>query len=178
VDAAAAKAGLRAGDVVTRVGELPVGCSLDVQRALLDVEAGAKVPVLIRRDGADRKAELVLEAVVRADPRAALASAQTPSVWRSLGMKLGPLPNAAEVMKAHPRLNGGLLITEVRSDGPAAKAGLRGGDVLVGLQQWEMLSLDNVNFVLTHPERSTFTPMQFYILRGGQVHRGGLTPGE
>jgi serine protease Do len=176
VDAAAAKAGLRAGDVVTRMGDLPVNSSLDVERALLDLDGGAKVPVLIRRDGADRRAELVLEAL-RGDVRPTVVTGATPTaVWRALGMKLGTLPNAAEALKSHPRLNGGLLISEVRPDSPAAKAGMKGGDVLVGLHTWEMLTLDNVNFVLTHPERHTWTPIQFYIVRGNQVHRGWLTP--
>jgi hypothetical protein len=30
--------------------------------------------------------------------------------------------------------------------------------------------------VLNHPERHTFQPLKFYILRGGQVHRGWLSP--
>ena len=37
-----------------------------------------------------------------------------------------------------------------------------------------MLSLDNVQFVLNHQDLATFTPLRFYILRGGQVHRGWL----
>jgi hypothetical protein len=37
-----------------------------------------------------------------------------------------------------------------------------------------MLSLDNVAFVLTHPDLATFHPLRFYIVRSGQVHRGWL----
>ena len=78
------------------------------------------------------------------------------------------------MLRSHPKLNGGLLINEVRPDGPAAKAGLKGGDVLVGLHQWETLSLENVQYVLTHPDLATFSPLSFYILRQGQVRRGHL----
>jgi serine protease Do len=56
----------------------------------------------------------------------------------------------------------------------AAKAGIRKGDILVGLHQWETLSVDNVQYVLTHPELPTFSPLSFYILRQGQVRRGYL----
>jgi serine protease Do len=69
-----------------------------------------------------------------------------------------------------------MAVAEVRPDGPAARAGFRAGDVLVGLHQWEMLSLDNVLYVLNHPDREAFRPLRFYILRGGQVHRGALQP--
>jgi len=50
------------------------------------------------------------------------------------------------------------------------------GDILVGLHQWEMLSVDNVLFVLNHPDLATIQPLRFYILRGAQVHRGWLQP--
>jgi hypothetical protein len=41
-----------------------------------------------------------------------------------------------------------------------------------------MLSTDNVQFVLNHPDLATFSPLRFYILRSGQVHRGWLQPAE
>ena len=36
------------------------------------------------------------------------------------------------------------------------------------------LTLDNVLFVVNHPDRHTFGPLKFFILRGGQFHRGTL----
>ena len=73
-------------------------------------------------------------------------------------------------------LHGGMEIVNVQAGGVAAKAGLKKGDILVGLHQWETLSMDNVTYVLSHPDLSTFNPMSFFILRGGQVRRGNLTP--
>ena len=64
---------------------------------------------------------------------------------------------------------------DVRSDGPAGKAGIQRGDILVGLHQWEMLTQDNVLFVLNNPDLATFNPMQFYIVRNGKVHHGTVT---
>jgi serine protease Do len=91
-------------------------------------------------------------------------------------VRLSSVANAAEVSRAHPQLRGGLVIGEVVADSPAARAGLRNGDILVGLHQWEMLTLDNVVYVLNHPDRQSFSPLKFYILRGGQVHRGWVQP--
>jgi serine protease Do len=88
------------------------------------------------------------------------------------------LARDAEVMRSHPQLHGGLVIDDVKPASPATRASLRVGDVLVGLHQWEMLSLDNVLFVLNHPDRHTFQPLKVYILRGGQVHEGRLQPAE
>jgi serine protease Do len=188
VDAGAAdKAGLRSGDVVLKVGEVPVASSLDVQRGLLGHEGGQRVDVVVRRDGSQRTIEMALEAGPRLGQRgdgrsaATLASGTaTPAgqVWQALGMRLQEMANPAEVARSHPQLHGGLLVGDVRPDSPAAKAGIRSGDVLVGLHQWEMLSLNNVTFVLNHPDRGSFSPLRFYILRGGQVHRGWVQPAD
>jgi serine protease Do len=179
----AGKAGLQKGDVLVRVGDVPVKSSLDVQRGLLDLPAGQRVEVVVQRDGAEKQVVLTLESGTRMDgrPAASLASAALApdaQVYRLLGMRLGPLPNPAEVSRSNPQLRGGLLVGEVRPDGPAARAGLRPGDVLVGLHQWEMLTLENVVYVLNHPDRHTFSPLKFYILRAGQVHRGWVQPGQ
>jgi serine protease Do len=67
-----------------------------------------------------------------------------------------------------------MAIIDILADGPAARAGIQRGDILIGLHQWETLSLDNVLFVLNHPDAGTFTPLQFFVIRGGQVRRGNL----
>ena len=76
--------------------------------------------------------------------------------------------------RTHPQLHGGLLVADLRADGAATRAGIQRGDVLVGLDRWEMLSPDNVLFVLNHPDLAGMQPLRFYILRAGQVHRGWL----
>jgi serine protease Do len=178
------------GDVMVKIAVTPIACTLDVQRGMIDREGGKRLPLFIRRDGIERRLELALEAgsggtgalvPPRPDNRASASLAsggQAPDtrVWRSLGLRLRPLANPAEVSRTHPQLHGGLVVSEVRPESPATRAGLRNGDVLVGLHQWEMLTLENVRFVLEHPDRSTFTPLRFYIVRAGQVHRGWLQP--
>jgi serine protease Do len=94
-------------------------------------------------------------------------------LWQQLGVRLAPV-GADVVARQHPQLHGGLAITEVRPETLAARAGFRAGDILVGLHTWEMLTTENVRFVLDHPDRATFSPVRFYILRAGQIHRGSL----
>ncbi|MFQ3593088.1 MAG: trypsin-like peptidase domain-containing protein [Gemmataceae bacterium] len=176
VESGGEKLGVKPGDVVTRIGDQPVSSSLDVHRALIDAPAGTKFDLVVRRDGADRRTQLVLEAAPKTSSPTILTGGIAGTIWRSLGVRVTPLAAHSEVIRSHPKLNGGMLINEVRPDSPAAKAGLKIGDVLVGLHQWEMLTPDNINYVLTHPERHSFATMQFYILRAGQVHRGWITP--
>ena len=107
---------------------------------------------------------------------AGLSDSATLRLWQGAGLALAAIGpgDTASIKKANPRLRGGMKITDVRDDSPAAKAGLKAGDVLVGLHEWEMLSRDNVVFVVNHPSRATLSPVRFYIVRGGHLHRGWL----
>ena len=62
-------------------------------------------------------------------------------------------------------IGGGLTVTDVRSESPAAKQGIRPGDVLVGMHIWETISLENVRYVLNRPDFASLEPLKFYILR-------------
>lgn len=166
----AAKAGLLRGDVLVRVGEAAVGSGLDLERALVDRNPGEKVALVLRRGADEQKADLIL------DPARGAPLAVDP-VWRRLGLKLQGVATET-VSRTHPQLHGGLLVADVRAESAAGKAGIQRGDILVGLHQWEMLTQDNVLFVLNHGELASFSPVRFYVLRAGQVHRGWLQPAE
>jgi serine protease Do len=163
----AAAAGLQRGDVVEKVNGQAVLCGLDLERALLEGHAGDKVPVVVRRKDGEQKLELVLSS---ADKAGAVGG---DVVWRKLGLKLQTVAPEA-VSRVNSQLHGGLLVSEIREDGIAAKAGIQKGDILVGLHSWEMLTLDNVLFVLNHQDLASFNPLRFYIIRSGQVHRGWI----
>ena len=180
-DGAADKAGLRKGDVLMKVGDQVIGCSLDLERALLDRTAGQKLPVAIRRDGSDQYLTLQLEATAGRTVGSLTSITRGDSkdtVWRQLGCRLQTVENSADISRAFPQLHGGLKLTEVRPESAASRAGLKPGDILVGLHQWEMTTLDNVLYVLNHADRVSFSPLRFFIIRAGQVHRGLMTPAE
>jgi serine protease Do len=162
-----AKAGLRAGDVILQVADTRINSTLDFERAWLDRPPGESVSVVVRRQGNEQRVALSLQAAEKAGaPSAEL-------VRRKLGLRLNPV-RADLVSYNNRQLHGGLLVMDVDADSAAAKAGIQRGDILVGLHQWETLTLDNVAFVLSHPDLASFSPLRFFILRSGQVHRGWL----
>jgi serine protease Do len=158
---------VQVGDVVVTVGDTAVSSSLDLERALLERSPGDHVPMTVRRKGAAQKIELVLRTPEKREP------SPRDLVWRKLGLRLKTI-DPELVTRSSPQLRGGLAILEVDPHSVAEKAGIQRGDILVGLHQWETISLDNVVFVLTHPELPNFNPLCFYILRAGQVRRGWL----
>jgi serine protease Do len=166
-DSPAVRSGLQTGDVIVKVGDLRVCTGLDLERALLERSAGEKVPVYVRRKGTDQRLDLTLQAIEKPAPTTADV------IWRKLGVRLAPA-SAEAVAKNNRQLHGGLTVTDLDAEGVAAKAGIQRGDILVGLHQWETISLDNVAFVLTHPDLASFNPLRFFILRAGVLHRGWL----
>jgi serine protease Do len=163
----AAAAGVQTGDVLVRVAGQKVQTSLDFERALLDHAAGEKVALVVNRDGQEKSLDLVLQAMDHGQ----LAAPDL--IWRKLGVRLQPVA-PEQVTRVNPALHGGLVVTDVFADGVAGRAGFQRGDILIGLHQWETLTADNINYVLTHPDLATFNPVRFFIIRGGQVRRGWL----
>ena len=164
----AAKAGIQTGDVVIGVGDTSISSTMDLERALLDAKPGDKLRVRVRRAGSEQQIELALL------PPTVPTTADL--AWKHIGLRLSL--SQVDLSTAGASLRGGLLITEVNPESPAGKAGLQAGDILVGLHQWETVSMDNVAYVLKHQDLATFYPMRFYVVRAGQMHKGWLAPAE
>lgn len=169
----AAVIGLKPGDVIKSIASKPVKRLIDVERYLLGTRPGATVPVTIERDHEVQTVDLVVAALPDRVPTSPAGSSPD-RVWDVLGLRLEPVPQQ-RFQAYRSRYRGGLSVTDVRPDGPAAKQGIRRGDVLVGMHIWETLSLDNVDYVLDRPDFGQLDPVKFYILRGSETLYGHLT---
>lgn len=163
----AESSGLRPGDVVLTADSKPIRRALDLERQLLGHQAGDEAKLVIARSGEELDVSLVLGEPV-ASP--ANVSDQT---WEVLGVRLNPVP-AQSVRQQSSRYRGGLRVTSVRPGGPAARQGIRTGDILVGLHKWETISLDNVAYILDNEEFLQAQPAKFYILRSGETLFGQI----
>ncbi len=159
--------GVRAGDIILRVGDQSVGSQLDIERALLGRKAGELVAVTVTREGGEEQLQFALAEARR--------QAATPDerAWEQLGLRLTPAVSDA-VRQLQPRYRGGLLVQEVRFGSPASDKGIRPGDILVGLHVWETITADNVNYILDKIEVDRLDQVKFYILRGQETLFGHL----
>ncbi|MFM2096259.1 MAG: putative serine protease HhoB precursor [Planctomycetota bacterium] len=170
--------GLEKGDVVVAVDDLPIRRALDFERAMLRHSAGESVEIQIQRSGDLVKLQLPISGAARKGANTVSTSGGSNSnssdrTWDVLGLRLEPVPGAM-VQQIDARFNGGLKILEVRPGSPAASQRLRAGDILVGLQTWETVRLDNVTYILNRPEITTGQPIRFYILRGNETLFGSM----
>jgi serine protease Do len=82
---------------------------------------------------------------------------------------------ATQFREYNTAYRGGLAIVAVRADGPAARQGIRQGDILVGMHKWETISQENVSYILGLPELTQLDPIKFYIIRGNETFSGHLS---
>ena len=162
------QAGLRAGDVVNNVGDYSIARGLDFERALLGHATTDEIPLVVRRQQKTVNLTLKLAQSTKAD-----APGPDDQAWDVIGLRFGPV-SSKQFCAHQTRYRGGLLISAVRPDSPAAKQGIRRGDILVGMHVWETVSAENVAYVLSRPDFASIEPLKFYILRGNETLYGHL----
>ncbi len=182
-DGPAARAGIQQGDIITKVGEVNITDGTDFERALLGRPVGDKIDVTVRR--ADRTEKLTLALAASNQKPANVATTtvvrgnndekdtSNDKFWKLFGVRLAPLPDP-EKTNVGPRYRGGMRVSQVRPNSPAASNGIQQGDILVGLHIWETVNFENVNYVVEHPQLRTFAPIKFYVLRGEETLWGHL----
>ncbi|MEX0677659.1 MAG: trypsin-like peptidase domain-containing protein [Pirellulales bacterium] len=163
----AAKCGLQPGDIIARIGDNPVARPLDLERALLGHRVGEEFTLSVHRGQQPVKVNLVLASAPK-------KSTDAERAWETLGMRLEPV-GAAQLRGYRKQYRGGLLVTSVRRDGPAARDGIRQGDILLGIHIWESISMENVIFILGSDEFAKLDEVKFLILRNEATYYGHLS---
>ncbi|WP_161603347.1 trypsin-like peptidase domain-containing protein [Blastopirellula marina] len=159
--------GVQAGDVITSVDELDICWMLDIERALLDHETGEEVSLKLQRGEGDEKSlALVLQGQGG-------ANALVDAAWDLLGIRVQMVPTN-EFRSNNTRYRGGLKITAVKAYSPAARQQIRVGDVLVGMHEWETISVDNLEYILKSDIIAQKRPIKFYILRDNETYYGDI----
>jgi serine protease Do len=122
----AAKSGLQAGDVVVGFDGKPIASSGDLPSIVAAAKPGETVSVRVMRQGAERELKLTVGEI----PSERVSVAGGPALQQGkLGVTVRPGDD-------------GLVVEQ--AEGPAAKAGLRPGDVIVGVNGTPVRSADEL----------------------------------
>jgi serine protease Do len=123
------QAGLRSGDVIRKVDGEPVVASGDLPALIGQKKPGSEVKLEVWRQGA--REELTARLGDAADKSEAVAKNDEDAGQGKLGLALRPLQPGEKREAAAAADGGGLLIENV--SGPAARAGVQSGDVLLAV---------------------------------------------
>ena len=141
-DSPAEKAGLQAGDVITRVGGKPVKDTRAVMRQIAVVPAGSPVTVGVWRGGKDQEVSVTVAEWPKASK---LEKPLTPAslsraVPPDLGLRLAPFDDSARTRYGIDFDQPGVLVTAVAANTDAAERGLAAGDVILQVRDHRVSS--------------------------------------
>jgi len=162
-----AAAGLKAGDIVRGINDQEVARAIDFERRLIGAADATTQTLKIERGDTTLSLKLALSA-----PPAPKQTVEE-QVWEVVGLKLTP-SLASDFRRLRSSYRGGLKVLAVKPESPAARQGIRMGDVLVGMHVWETVSMDHMQYILSRPDFASIQPLKFFILRGGETLYGHL----
>ena len=132
-DSTAEKAGLRERDVILALNGKKVTSSVTLPSLVSTIRPGTEVTMTVFRDGKEQEIKVTVGSNKAAEEKQATAANET-----RLGVTARPLTKEEE-KKAETT---GLLVTQ--TSGPAAKAGIRAGDILVSADGKLLKSRDDL----------------------------------
>jgi serine protease Do len=131
------KAGVRTGDIILAVDGRDIENSIDLPRIIGESRPGTAVTIKVWRQGETRE----LRASLGEAPAEKVARVDSESKAKpgKLGLALRPL---TEEERKQLEAEGGLLVEQ--SEGPAARAGVQAGDVILALNNQPVKSVDQL----------------------------------
>jgi len=143
-------AGLRPGDVIVELGGTKIREVPDLQRRVANVAPGQMVAVGVVRDGAPQRLTVRVGEMPADDT--ATAEAEVEAGPEGFGLQVEPLaPDTAERLGLS--FSQGLLVVDVATGGPADRAGLRRGDVILEVNRQAVDDADKYKSALKKVEK-------------------------
>jgi serine protease Do len=157
------EAGLRSGDVITGFGGTEVSTVKDLTRLAANATPGSEVLVEVWRDGDTVELEVKLGSSLEESP----AVAREPAHGK-LGLSLAPLTDAERQRLGLAEDVQGAVVASVVPGSPAARKGLRPGDVIAMVGHEPVASPDDVVREVARAREAERDTVLLKIVRGEQ----------
>lgn len=172
---AAEKAGLQAGDIITKIGNKDIETAEDVSKAVREHKPGERVDVAILRKGKAQKVAVELDKWKGVNVRAmSLPRVMGPEMWNPSEAPMPPQGNI--YYGGQPRLGlsiqdtedgKGVKVLRVADESNAEKAGLEEDDIITHINDKAVNSADELSsLVKANKDKTSFT---MKVLRDGKT---------
>jgi serine protease Do len=170
------KAGIEAGDIITKFDGKSVDKAGDLPRIVGGTRPGSKSTIQVFRRGSYKDltvsvAELESDAKPVAQSKGEPNKTESKLASSALGLTLGDLSSE---QKRELKLTGGVLVQDV--DGPAARSGLREGDVILAVANVQVADVRQFEAVLAKVDRSR--PVSVLVRRGEWAQYAVIRPNK
>lgn len=161
------KAGVEAGDVITRFDGKTIEKSSDLPRMVGGTKPGSKSTLTVFRRGATRELGITIAEVeadkpsVKTSGRGDEKSKAPSAAGQAFGLAVTELTDA---QKKDLKVKGGVRVESATE--AAARAGLREGDIILSLGNVEITSLKDFESVLSKHDKTKTLPV---LLRRGEL---------
>jgi serine protease Do len=165
------KAGIEAGDIITKFNGVAIERASDLPRMVGNTKPGSRVNMTVFRRGGSRElqvsvAEFEQETTAAARPRTPQQGQEEKGkaspAQQSIGIVVGELTAA---QKKEAKVKGGVRVESV-SDGAAQRAGVREGDIITAIGNTEINNVKEFEAAIAKLDKSKSIPL---LLRRGEL---------
>nr|WP_228767922.1 DegQ family serine endoprotease [Limnohabitans sp. DM1] len=168
----AEKAGIEAGDIITRFEGKVIDKPADLPRAVGNTKPGSRATITVFRRGKSQELNVMVAEIEAEKPIAAAPDkkAQTAAV-QHLGLSVSDL---TEALKKEFRVRGGVRVDAAVD--AAARAGIREGDLVLAIANTEITSVKEFDALMSRIDKNR--PVSVLIRRGDGAQYVLIRPGK
>lgn len=157
------KAGLEAGDVITKFDGKTIDKVSDLPRMVGSTKPGTKSTITVFRRGSARDLSITIAEIEPETPLRKAAGKEVPPKASPAAQQLGlAVVELTEAQKKELKLKGGVRVEAVAD--AAARAGLREGDVILAIANTEVANLKEFDAAVTKADKNK--PINVLFRRG------------
>jgi serine protease Do len=161
----AEKAGIEAGDIITRFEGKAIEKSSDLPRLVGGTKPGTKSTITVFRRGASKDLSITIAEVEADKPAVKTSSREDKPKASAVGQAVGlAVSELTDTQKKELKIKGGVKVDSAID--AAARAGLREGDVILALANTDVVSVKEFEAALAKHDKTKPLPV---LLRRGEL---------
>ncbi len=135
-DGAAAEAGLKKGDIITKINDVPVTSWPELQGSVASLNTGDKIKITYKRDGKESTASATLKAQTGTYDNIAQSN---------LGDRMGAdLEDLSKEKATQYGIDGGVVVKSIASGGPLSRTRMDKGFVITSVNGYDISNADEL----------------------------------